>query len=163
MKNSYLLICAMASCASGLIAFGQETVSSPTKRQAALEEAAQLVAPRNSVVSALPAELVDPFNPVGFGAPPARGKKGDAAHTPTSDREILENVATRITPSGMMMFGDQPMLLFREKKLKVGDNLTITFDGADYVVVITAIDRTSFKIRFNREEVTRPIKSGKVP
>ena len=110
----------------------------------------------------LAAELVDPFNPTGFGKKPA-GKSGGAAHTVSSDREILENIASRITPSGMLMFNDNPLLLFREKKLKVGDTLTITFEGTDYVVVITEIERTSFKIRLNREEITRPIKPGKTP
>ena len=61
------------------------------------------------------------------------------------------------------MLNGEPVLLFREKKLKVGDSLTITFEGTTYVVVITAMDRSSFKIRFNREEITRPIKSRKVP
>ena len=55
------------------------------------------------------------------------------------------------------------MLLFHEKKLKVGDNLKITVEGVDYSVTISAIDQTSFKIRLNGEEVTRPIKPGKVP
>jgi hypothetical protein len=148
------------------VGIGQE-VSNPTNRQTTLDVATRLVAHQESP-AALPADLVDPFNPPGFGAPPATGggkpgKPGEPAHVISSDREILRKIAAQITPSGMVMFGGQPLLLFREKKLKVGDSLTITFEGTDYVVVIAGIDQTSFKIRLNREEITRPIKPGKVP
>lgn len=163
MKTQRLLIYALFLCVPVGTSFAQGAVVSLAKREAALGLAAQLLAPRENLVSALPAELVDPFNPPGFGAKPAVGKAGGTAHTVSSDREILENIATKITPSGMVMFNDSPLLLFREKKLKVGDTLTITFEGTDYVVVITEIERTSFKIRLNREEITRPIKPGKTP
>ena len=158
--GGFLLVCGL-----GALCVGQETVLSPAKRQATLDLANRLLAARESPAAALPADLVDPFNPVGFGAAPASGHQpGEAAHAKASDSEILQEIASRVTPSGMVEFGGQPLLLFREKKLKVGDSLTITFEGTDYVVVITAIDQTSFKIRLNSEEITRPIiKPGKVP
>lgn len=145
------------------LCFGQGTVSTPAKRQTTLELASRLLAARANGVAALPTDLVDPFNPPGFGAAPASRSTGPV-HAKASDAEILEEIASRITPSGMLMFNGEPMLLFREKRLKVGDSLTITFEGTDYVVVITAIDQNSFKIRLNREEITRPIiKPGKAP
>lgn len=163
MKIQRMLIYALALCAPMGTSFGQGAVVNLAKREATLELTAQLLAPRENPASTLPAELMDPFNPPGFGRIPAVGKSGDTAHTVSSDREILENIANKIAPSGMVMFNDNPLLLFREKKLKVGDTLTITFEGTDYVVVITEIERTSFKIRLNREEITRPIKPGKTP
>lgn len=165
MKIRRMLVCILVLGALVASSFGQEAVSSPTKRQATLDLAARLFASQEASAATIPADLVDPFNPPGFGAPPAvmPGKPGEVAHTVASDREILEKIAPSIAPSGMMLFGDQPLLLFREKKLKVGDSLTITFEGTDYVVVIAGIDQSSFKIRLNREEITRPIKPGKVP
>jgi hypothetical protein len=147
------------------VGLGQEAVSNPTKRQTTLDLATRLLAPQESPAAALPADLVDPFNPPGFRAQSTTigGRPGETAHAIASDREILQKIATQIKPSGMLMFGGQPLLLFREKKLKVGDSLTITFEGTDYVVVIAGIDQTSFKIRLNGEEITRPIKPGKVP
>ena len=71
---------------------------------------------------------------------------------------MLQRIAAGIKPSGVMMLGGSPLLLIREKKLKVGDNLTITFEGNAYTLVVTGIDRTSFKLRLNNEEITRPIK-----
>jgi hypothetical protein len=165
MKIRRMLVCVLAFGALVAFSFGQEAVSSPTQRQTTLDLAARLLASQENSAATLPAGLVDPYNPPGFGAPPAStsGKPGEVAHTVASDRAILDKIAPSIAPSGMMLFGGQPLLLFREKKLKVGDSLTITFEGTDYVVVIAGIDQSSFKIRLNREEITRPIKPGKVP
>jgi hypothetical protein len=81
------------------------------------------------------------------------------------DRQILEAIALRVTPDGTAVLPrtGEPVLFFRQKKLKVGDFLTITFDGRDYEVEITAIDRTNFKMRLNRAEITRPVQPGKSP
>jgi len=164
MKLHHVLLCALGLGAPVAVAFGQE-VSNPANRQATLDLATRLLASEEKGAAGLPADLPDPFNPAGFGAPPATapGKPGEAAHVVASDRQILQEIARSITPSGMMLFDGQPLLLFREKKLKVGDSLTITFEGNDYVVVIAGISQSSFKIRLNREEITRPIKPGNVP
>jgi len=163
MRVQRILISVLLASAPAVAGVGLGAIATPPKREATLEQAAQLLAPRENPAAKLPTDLVDPFNPPGFGATHPVGKPGEKGHTATSDREILENIAAQIRPSGMLMFNDNPLLLFREKKLKVGDTLTISFEGTDYVVVITDIEKTSFKIRFNREEVTRPIKPGKAP
>ncbi|HTX65128.1 MAG TPA: hypothetical protein VMD31_05110 [Opitutaceae bacterium] len=164
MKRVLQLFAVLLLGASLTRVLGQEEISSPAKRQATLDLATRLLATEEKGAASLPADLADPFNPPGFGAPVAGvSKTGEVVHAVATDRDILQKIAGQITPSGMMLFDGQPLLLFREKKLKVGDNLTITFEGTDYVVVITAIDQTSFKIRLNREEITRPIKPGKAP
>ncbi len=157
MNTHRVLLVSLALVAPGWMAFGQGTATSPAKRQAALALATKLLAARPDPAATLPAELLNPFDPA------ASRKSGVSARGASSDREIVERIAARITPSGAMMFGNQPILLLGEKKLKVGDSLTINFEGADYVVVITEISPTSFRIRLNREEVTRPIKPGKAP
>jgi hypothetical protein len=75
-----------------------------------------------------------------------------------SDRDILRKIADGITPSGTMQLGDVPILLFGQKKLKVGDTLTIIFEDNSYELKISAIERISFTLRLNNEEITRPIK-----
>jgi ribosomal 50S subunit-recycling heat shock protein len=161
------MVCLLVLGASGWISSGQEAVSNPAKRQSTLDLAAQLLAARENPIEKLTTELVDPFNPLGFAAPAPSGGKPSETVRPagrvSSDLDLLEKLAPHITPSGALMLNGEPVLLFREKKLKVGDTLTITFEGTTYMVIITAIDRSSFKIRFNREEITRPIKSRKVP
>jgi hypothetical protein len=163
MKMHRLLVCMLVLGAAGLISFGQEAVLNPSKRQTTLDLAAQLLAARENPAEKLPAELVDPFNPLGFATPAKPSAVVRRAGPVSSDLDLLERIAPHITPSGALMLNGEPVLLFREKKLKVGDTLTITFEGATYMVVITAVDRSSFKIRLNREEITRPIKSRKVP
>lgn len=81
----------------------------------------------------------------------------------TSDRDVLVNVIDGITPSGTMMLGGSPILLFREKKFKVGDFLPIVFQGKSYELEIASIERTNFTLRLNKEEITRPIKTVNKP
>jgi len=157
MKTHRVLFLVLVLGVPGLITFGQGKATSPAKRQATLDLAAKLLAPRTDPAAALPAGMVNPFNPT------ASRKPGISSPSAGNDRELLEKIVARITPSGAMMMRGHPILLLGEKKLKVGDTLTINFEGADYVVVITEINPTSFKVRLNREEVTRPIKSGKAP
>ena len=143
----------------GALQLGGGEVTSSVKRQATLDLASQLLAARKNPASQLPDDLANPFNP-GVNV----GDDQKAVHTPSSsDREVLEKIASTIKPSGMMMFGGRPLLLLREKKLRVGDNLKINSDGFDYIVVITAIEPTSFRLHLNHEEITRPIKPGKTP
>ncbi len=159
LRHAVLIIMSMTAAHCGWA-----EVAGPAKRQAVVDLANQLLAVGKSVPT-LPPQLVDPFNPPSFGAVPASHGKGpgDDAHHVVSDREVLEQIARRIDPSGIVSFNNQPMLLFGEKRLKVGDTLTITFDGKNYVVVVAAIDPTSFTIRLNREEITRPVnKPGNV-
>jgi hypothetical protein len=146
-------VCLLAISAGALQLHGVGATG-PGKRQATLDLASRLLAPRNNPVSQLPEDLANPFNP---------GVKGvdnqTAVRTPnSSDREVLEKIASTMSPSGMMIFGGRPLLLLGEKKLRVGDNLKRSSDGFDYIVVITAIEPTSFRLRLNHEEITRPIK-----
>jgi hypothetical protein len=153
MKTYRRLVCILVL---SMPVLGLAQVSSPAKRLETLDLAARLLAPKENPASLLPADLVDLFNPSRFGA---QAKMNDALRpTLGSDREILLKIAENIKPSGMLMMHGEPLLLFREKKLKVGDTLNIAFEGNDYVLVITGIEPTSFKISLNHEEITRPIK-----
>jgi hypothetical protein len=117
---------------------------------------------------ALPENLPHPFNPPAFGRAarePVRDTTTTATAAPraTGDREVLAEIARRVTPSGTFSIGGVRYLQFSKKRLKVGDNLTVTHEGQDYVLELTAIDATNFTLRLNREEITRPIKPGKNP
>jgi len=143
----------------------------PAAKRAATVELASKIARQNDPVP-LPADYPHPFNPPGFEQRDPEEEKAKAAAQvvsepakPAGDREILEAIAPRVTPDGTAILPrtGEPILFFRQKKLKVGDRLTITFDGRDYEVEISAIDRTTFTMRLNRAEITRPIKPGKTP
>jgi hypothetical protein len=79
---------------------------------------------------------------------------------PAGPRDLLQAIATSasLKPTGFFVLGGQPTLVFGQKRVKAGNFLTITFEGAEYTVEIVSIDRPNFTLRLNREEFTRPIK-----
>jgi hypothetical protein len=96
---------------------------------------------------------------------------GDATQVPPSppniassvtslDRQILESLGSRFRPSGMLILHGQQLLLFGEKRLRVGDSLAVPYEDREFTLVITHIDATAFGLRLNREEITLPIKGG---
>jgi hypothetical protein len=153
------------------LAAPQPDLAPAAKRAATVELAGKIARPHDPVP--LPADYPRPFSPPGFDQRDPEEEKAKTAATqvateaakPTGDRQILEAIAPRVTPDGTALLPrtGEPVLFFRQKKLKVGDHLTITFDGHDYEVEITAIDRTTFTMRLNSAEITRPIQPGKSP
>ncbi len=155
----------------GAAAAAGDTVLSPAKRQEALERGKALIAPREITTIA-----VNPFYPTAFAeavagmgraspgtTTPANDGGGEAAVTrapagPRTDRELLQAIAAALKPSGFFTLGGQPTLVFGQKRVKAGGNVTINFEGADYTVEITAITPPNFTLRLNREEFTRTIK-----
>ncbi len=156
---------AFVRCALGLALLGiapavRAQVSSPATRTATVEAARKLLAAAEAV---LPAGLVDPFHPTTFGEQASTTQASDAdggAPRPgqRSERELLMSIAGAIKPSGYFVLGGEPTLVFGQKRVKAGGTLSINFEGADHTLEVTAIDRTSFTLRLNREEYTRPIK-----
>lgn len=141
-------------------------VFSPTLRQNALDKAKHLIAPKDSRGAD---KLKDPFNPEivveesdNQTGPGNTGTGADRASQPRqgprTDRELLSSIAAAIKPSGYVVLGGEPTLIFGQKRVKAGNTLTITFEGVEYILQITSINRTSFTLRLNREEFTRPIK-----
>jgi hypothetical protein len=75
-----------------------------------------------------------------------------------NDGQILDAIAPRVNPTGSVRIGGVDYLLFGQKRLKVGEMLTITYEGSVYMIEITSIERNNFRIRLNSEELVRPIK-----
>lgn len=100
----------------------------------------------------------DPFNPAKPVVESAAVKPEAGAPVQLGGRDMLVNIANSITPSGTIKLGDNQILLFGQKKLKVGDSISIVFQGVAYELQITGIERTSYTLRLNQEEITRPIK-----
>ncbi len=82
---------------------------------------------------------------------------------PSSDLEFLKLLAAKLNPTGVLMMGDDALLLFGEKKVKVGDTIKIPFDKDSVDVDLVDLSGTSFTLRLNNEQLTRPIKPGKTP
>jgi hypothetical protein len=144
-------------------------IAPPDKRRALLELATQLA--KTHAPAPLPAGKINPFDPSGFGQadPDERAAELAAAKSAQqtvtarapNDRELLETIAGKIVPTGTMFVGGEPTLLLGKKPVKIGTKFTVTYSNIDYVLELIAIDRTTFTLRFNREEIIRPIKPGK--
>jgi hypothetical protein len=164
-------------------------IVSPEKRRSIVELAQQLTRPPEPVP--LPADLAQPLNPPGFdqpdpeelraaaaaaasakavaaaavslsGAGGAGGAAGPAAPL-MGDRELLESIAAKILPTGMIKVGGEPLLIFGRRNVKIGGSFTVTnpANGQDYTLELIAIEPPTFTLRYRNEEITRPIKSGK--
>ena len=157
--------------ASGALAAPKADIDSPDKRKLTVDAAEKLSRPVDT-----PAPLTlasNPFFPVGFDLPDAdelaalraAGKSLPGA-SPTapavlSDSDVLSKIADKIVPTGTIFVGGQPMLMFGKKFVKVGTHFTVTYSGSSYDVALTSIDRTTFTLRLNRQEITRLIQTGK--
>lgn len=162
-RHTYWLLLITAGLLVSSLSAQPSDVTVPAKRSPAVELAEAFVA--RATATPLPEELNNPFSPAAFGKVPAPVPGlADAATAqptgPSSDQELLELIAPSINPSGTMILGGRPLLLFGQKKVKEGDTLPITFQGAPYVLSIVRILPTSFTLRLNDVLVTRPIKSG---
>ena len=169
----FLFLLAVALAALHAHAQLAGTVAVPNLRQQALDRAQAML---NAKPAGIPAEQINPFNPEAFNeaanAPttpvgpagsegdvtPAPGGQVKGPSGPRSDRDLLIAIATALKPGGSIKMGGSQILLMGVKKVKVGEKLTLTFEGNQYTVEVTAINPTNFTLRYNGEEYTRPIK-----
>lgn len=174
----FLLVTLLVGPAAALIA--QKSTSDilpPPRRQASVDKATFLSRP--PAPAPVPADLPQPFNPADFDAPePGEFKSGMGASPssnrpgggsapspsaapvpvgPSSDRDVIDMLAAQIRPSGMLQLRGTPRLIISNKPFEVGTRFTVTYNGQDYELELTAIDRTTFTLRYRNEETTRPI------
>jgi hypothetical protein len=151
----------LLAAGSAVFAFAAgELVSAPAKRHEAIEAAKKLLAPKEAGGA-----IADPFHSQAFaefvagtGRAPAASGAPAAPGNPVTDRDLVQAIAASLKPSGFFVIGGEPTLVFGQKRVKAGGVLTITFEGNEYTLEVTKIDRTNFTLRLNREEFTRPIK-----
>jgi hypothetical protein len=146
-------------------AFGQGKgvgdIASPAKRVATIDLAEKLgklhIPPEAKVAEG----VTNPFDPSALSGP-------SSSH-PISDHDIIAVLAGQLNPTGTVVLGGEPYLLFGQKRIKVGEKIPISFENAVYDLEIVAIERITFTVRYNREELSRPVtvsstnKTGKNP
>lgn len=159
MKTWSLLNAVLLSGLVLSLAAGAQTVSKPDARQSALAAAEATLLIKAPVV---PADTIDPFNSSAFSEAMGQSRPAAANESvkagPRTDRDILTAIGAQLKPSGNFVISGQQTLIFGQKRVKAGMPMTINFEGTEYTIEITAIDRTSFTLRLNHEELTRPIK-----
>lgn len=134
-------------------------VSLPKQRDSLVEAAEKLVASRTATL-ALGDKVPNPFEwPVTedlsaqtlADAPPA------AVNAGVTSPEFLARLAALIPVTGTAFLGDQGILLLGQKRLKVGDAFTISFEGQSHELSIAEISGASFTVRRGALLHTRPI------
>ncbi len=157
--SSFFLLMAGAMTA---FADPSSDIPTPQKRSDTVGFAKTLLAPGVSAVQASDGALLkNPFNPVEL-PPPVTASNNVPDVAPAQNEHLrLEAIAPKVTPSGSVKIGGEAYLLFGQKRLKVGDHLSIIFEGHPYELELSGIQSTSFTLRLNGVEITRPIKSVK--
>ncbi len=161
----FKIICLFATLLGSVpiaaLAADEGTVVSLNKRQEVLDKAKKFLVLRDpSPVTVDPfhserfAEMVASLNRI----PGAAVPQGPVVVSTRTERQVLQAIATSLKPTGNFIVSGEHTLVFGQKRVKAGGFLTITFEGTEYTLEITAIERTSFTLRLNREEFTRPIK-----
>lgn len=142
----------------GLAAAPASDIGSPQKRMVTVDLVRTLLTTRSYDGGADYIVQNNPFNPM---KPVAADTAKPEAVTASqlADHDLLVKIANTITPSGTIKVGDNQILLFGQKKLKVGDSISIVFQGVAYELHIVGIERASYTLRLNQEEITRPIKT----
>lgn len=163
MNRLYLALLALGATGFCAMAIAQRAdVLPPARRAPTLEQAAKLL--QQPVIPAILPTVANPFAPADFDrvdpveAPVAAGPVVRAR----TSRELLQLIAANVNPTGTMIMRGEPILLFgsRGRPLRVGDTLTVAFEGAQYSVEVSGIDRTSFTLRLHNEQISRPIEPG---
>lgn len=163
MKFPAKLILPTAVGLLAVSAFGQNaaTVMTVADREAVLTLAERLLDTDSVEMTADLNVLRDPFEVMVANVPVMDDATAQVV-TPTAprynDSQVLEAIAPRVNPTGTVRIGGVDYLLFGQKRLKVGEMLTITYEGSVYLIEITSIERNNFRIRLNSEELVRPIK-----
>lgn len=144
-------------------------IAPPQRRQATVDTAEALT--QRTPPAPVSSEVKNPFNPADFDpgeqGPPVAASPGAAPAGPVAppkppgDREVLETLAARLTPSGMISMGGKPLLIIDRNRFEVGTKFIVTYNEQDFELELVSIDRTTFTLRYRGEEITRPIKPVK--
>lgn len=161
MKIPLQFILALATVAAvpGVLRAGSAPdVGPPASREDAIAFA-QSVLDAQAVPAIPPADaaLKNPFNPIA----PAGAKPVDADVTiPPDDYVLLQSMAAQLSPDGTLRFGDDDYLVLNHKRYKTGDSIPAIFGGKQYQLQLVRIRGTSFTLRLNGTEITRPIQQS---
>jgi hypothetical protein len=161
MSRKYTHAGALLGCLCAVAALNaapKADVATPQARAVVVKNAEKLLTPKVHQYEVGKIDLVNPFSPA-----KAPVKVDIKSARPVTDHEFLVTLAAQLNPTGVLVLGDQSLLLFGEKKVKVGEPIRITFDKETYEVELVDLSRTAFTVRLNNEQTTRSIKPAKTP
>lgn len=141
-----------------LSAWGQGSdLNLPKQREAIISEARALLERRPVIYD----DKADPFVLLAPEVPesmPSGEKKVDPVESAFTGVELLKNLANQVPATGTAMLGGQYYLLTGQKRLKVGDRITINFQGGAYDIEILSISATNFSVKRGDATHTRAVR-----
>lgn len=75
-----------------------------------------------------------------------------------SDEDLLQAISASVNPTGIFMFGGEFYLIFKEKRLKDGSSIAVTYEGAEYNLQISEITGSSYRVRLGDAELQLKLK-----
>jgi hypothetical protein len=133
-------------------------ISLPKQREVAVAAAEKLLATRTETAN-LGENVASPFD---WPAAPEIAQTETVVQAPVASApgvntaEFLSKLAAQIPATGIAFIGDQGILLLGQKRLKVGDTISISFEGQSYELSIAAISNASFTVKRGGLLHTRP-------
>lgn len=128
----------------------------PAQREAIITAGLGLLAVRDNEV-VLDKDAPDPF--IGKAAP-VTDSVVEAVPIPRvviNEADLLRSLANQLSARGTAILGQDRFLLLSQKRLKVGESITISFAGNAYEVVLSDLTSTTFTIKRNGLTFTRPV------
>jgi hypothetical protein len=154
MKCPINFFTVLALSASGSSLAQSADVSLPAQREALVESATKLWASRGEQIDVSETAT----NPFQFLAelPVETTVEPNLVSAPAiTGVDLLSKLSAMIPASGTMVIGSESILLLGQKRLKVGDTLTITLDGRSYDLSLEAISSSTFSVRLGSFVHTR--------
>lgn len=156
MRHGILVFLAVIGVAPSLCAQGAGAISTPAARSAVVATVDKVNAVGGPV--APDPVVLDPFNPPKANMSPEEDTDTSSKSSSMSDDQLAVVLAAQIQPTGSMMQGGEPYLMFTERRQKIGDKVAVTFDKVEYIVEIVSIANNRFRIRYKDKEAERTIK-----
>lgn len=166
MKRALVIALVVAGCVHDLVGadtaapFNATAVIPSKRRLQSLEGASQVLAIQETTWKETVKSLPDPFFRDNF-VPEETAIPVEATGEKTSDKsdlEILRGISMQLQPTGTLEVGDGRYLLLDGKRLKVGDEIPLVFEGLIYRITISSVQRNSYTLRLNNEELRREFK-----
>lgn len=160
MKHLNCIFIGLTFLFAGLISASAQ-VSEVEAREALLVKAERLkAATAGSILSDYFASIPDPFNlPEDQTKTVSETKPEDEKPPPVvlSDQEVLLEISERVQPTGVMHFGEDTLLLFGERRVRVGDFLSVQHLGRTYKIQLVKAEARAFMLRLNDEFISKRI------
>ena len=129
-------------------------ISPPRQRKSAVATAQWLVRPATS--AAVNSDVINPFAPPGFEI------SETILPTPAlTDRQVLELIAARIAPAGIITLGGKRLLVVGSHRIVPGQTFALSCDNKDYALSLVALGTDTFTLRYRRDEITRSVGRGR--